>query len=111
VIALHGSDFVEVDHGTLSTPVSTDGGLTWIATFTPTADVEETDQRHYRQRGGRSRPGDNHGTGTFSSGNYALDTLRPVVAIGSPSGAVANSGPITFYRLYTGADSVTLKRQ
>jgi len=108
VIALHGSDFVEVDHGTLSTPVSTDGGLTWIATFTPTADVEEPTNVITVSAAGVVDLADNHGTGTFSSGNYALDTLRPVVAIGSPSGAVANSGPITFTVSYTGADSVTL---
>ena len=33
---------VTVDNGTLSTLTAADGGVTWTATFTPTANIEDT---------------------------------------------------------------------
>src|SRR5882724_12836123 len=41
VTAFDNSD-VTVEHGTLSTLTSGDGGITWTGTFTPTSNIEDT---------------------------------------------------------------------
>jgi hypothetical protein len=64
----------------LSTVSSSDGGITWTATFTPTSNITDasnlitlnnTGYRPFRQR--------RHGT--TDSNNYAIDTQRPTATI------------------------------
>ncbi|MCH7346033.1 Ig-like domain-containing protein, partial [Pelomonas sp. CA6] len=75
VTGLTADDFV-VGNGSLSGLSSSNGGLTWTATLTPTAGVESTanlislDGSRYTDLAG------NTASGTANSGNYAIDTQR-----------------------------------
>ncbi|HSV83645.1 MAG TPA: Ig-like domain-containing protein, partial [Ramlibacter sp.] len=69
---------VTVENGTLDTLTSSDGGLTWTATFTPSSNIEDatnvvTVAASYTDVAG------NDGSGGASA-NYAVDTKAPVVA-------------------------------
>jgi hypothetical protein len=77
-----------VQGGTLSTVASTDGGITWTATFTPTVDLEDTTNvvtlaNTYTDVAG------NGGVGATSA-NYSIDTVRPEIVSITP--ASLNSG-------------------
>lgn len=95
-----------VANGTLSNVSSSDGGITWTATFTPTASIEDTpnvitlDNTAYTDLAG------NPGTGTTDSNNYAIDTLRPsatlVVADTALAAGETSLVTITFNEAVTG---------
>jgi hypothetical protein len=80
VSGLTAADFT-VDHGSLSGLASSDGGLTWTATFTPSADVTDASNQIVLDNGGYTDAAGNTGTGTTASANYAIDSARPTASI------------------------------
>lgn len=72
-------DITTIDNGALTPVASGDGGTTWTATFTPTADVEDPTNVITVAKTGVADLAGNAGVGTTDSGNYTIDTLRPTV--------------------------------
>jgi hypothetical protein len=64
-----------VVNGTLSTVSSSDGGVTWTATFTPTASITDSTNVITLANSGVTDLAGNAGTGTTTSNNYAIDTV------------------------------------
>ncbi|TWE05976.1 uncharacterized protein DUF4347 [Pseudomonas sp. AG1028] len=75
-----------VANGTLSAVSSSDGGITWTATLTPTANVSDATNLITLDNTGIANASGNIGSGTTVSNNYAIDTARPTASI-----VVANS--------------------
>ncbi|MAG67867.1 MAG: hypothetical protein CMK74_18700, partial [Pseudomonadales bacterium] len=72
---------LSVENGALNNLTSSDGGITWTATLTPTADVEDTSNLVTLDNTGVVDAAGNAGVGTTDSNNYAVDTLRPTATI------------------------------
>jgi hypothetical protein len=72
---------VTLANGTLSAVQSSDGGITWTATFTPTASITNTSNVITLDNTGYTDTSGNAGTGTTDSNNYAIDTQRPSATI------------------------------
>ena len=70
-----------VANGTLSAVSSSDGGITWHATFTPTANITNTSNLITLDNTAYSDTSGNTGTGTSDSNNYVIDTVRPTATI------------------------------
>ncbi|MCC6070131.1 Ig-like domain-containing protein [Massilia sp. MAHUQ-52] len=70
-----------VANGTLGAVSSADGGITWTATFTPTAGVTDASNVMTLANSGVQNLAGNPGVGSTSSNNYAIDTARPTAAI------------------------------
>ncbi|MFJ7797079.1 Ig-like domain-containing protein [Pseudomonas sp. NPDC096950] len=70
-----------IANGTLTAVSSSDGGITWTATFTPTASINDTTNLITLANTGVSDTAGNAGTGTTDSNNYAIDTVRPTATI------------------------------
>ncbi|MBK5509604.1 Ig-like domain-containing protein [Pseudomonas sp. TH15] len=71
-----------IANGTLTAVSSSDGGITWTATFTPTASITDaTNLITLDNTGVQAVSSGNVGTGTSNSNNYAIDTVRPTVSI------------------------------
>ncbi|WP_409316473.1 Ig-like domain-containing protein [Pseudomonas sp. KCJK9016] len=70
-----------VANGTLSAVSSSDGGMTWTATFTPTGNITDTTNVITLDQSGVTDMAGNAGSGTVDSGNYAIDTQRPTATI------------------------------
>ncbi|EUB76639.1 protein of unknown function DUF4347, partial [Pseudomonas sp. GM41(2012)] len=70
-----------IANGTLSAVSSSDGGITWTATFTPTASITDTTNLITLDNTGVSDLSGNAGSGTTDSNNYAIDTVRPTATI------------------------------
>ncbi|MEO6681135.1 MAG: Ig-like domain-containing protein, partial [Pseudomonas sp.] len=70
-----------IANGTLTAVSSSDGGITWTATFTPTASITDTTNLITLANTGVSDAAGNAGTGTTDSNNYAVDTVRPTASI------------------------------
>ena len=70
-----------VANGTLGTVSSSDGGITWTATFTPTASVTDATNVITLNNAGVVDAAGNAGSGTSDSNNYAIDTSRPTAAV------------------------------
>jgi hypothetical protein len=73
-----------VPNGSVTEPQTANGGLTWTATFIPTADVENltnvitVDMTGVNDQ--RLSSDSNTGTGTANSSNYEIDTIRPTLS-------------------------------
>ena len=78
-----------VSNGTLSTMSSTDGGVTWTATFTPSASISDTSNVITLDNTGLINAAGNAGVGTTDSNNYAVDTVRPTATIVVADTAIA----------------------
>ncbi|MGG3504012.1 Ig-like domain-containing protein [Paenibacillus lautus] len=65
-----------VANGTLSAVNSSDGGITWTATLTPTSGIMDATNVITLDNSGVADMAGNVGTGTTSSNNYAIDTTR-----------------------------------
>ena len=78
-----------VSNGTLSTMSSTDGGVTWTATFTPSASISDTSNVITLDNTGLINASGNAGVGTTDSNNYAVDTVRPTATIVVADTAIA----------------------
>jgi hypothetical protein len=70
---------VTAPNGTLTAPISGDGGLTWTATFTPAADTTVASNTITVDLSGVADAAGNAGLGTASSTTFAIDTAIPVV--------------------------------
>lgn len=92
--------------GTLSGPSSTDGGVTWTATLTPTADAEDPAQRVVLDLTGVRNGDGNAGSGVALSDPYAVDTRRPTARVDVAPPVVGIGGTaavtITFSEPVTG---------
>jgi Ca2+-binding RTX toxin-like protein len=75
-----------VKNGELSSVVSIDGGVTWTATFTPTANLTETNNVIVLDQTGVTNARGNAGVGTVESNNYEIDTALPTatIVVGNP---------------------------
>ncbi|MBB6019500.1 hypothetical protein HNR77_000561 [Paenibacillus sp. JGP012] len=70
-----------VENGTLTSPVSSDGGVTWKATFTPNEGVQDAINLITLDNSGIMNGAQEPGMGTTTSNNYAIDTVRPTATI------------------------------
>ncbi|WP_223432409.1 Ig-like domain-containing protein, partial [Pseudomonas sp. GL-B-26] len=70
-----------IANGTLSNVSSSDGGITWTATFTPTVNVTDTTNLISLDNSGVTNASGNSGVGVTDSNNYAIDTARPTATI------------------------------
>ncbi|MGE7993776.1 Ig-like domain-containing protein [Pseudomonas sp. NPDC089554] len=77
-----------IANGTLSTVSSSDGGITWTATFTPTGNIQDTTNIITLDNTGVTDAAGNAGTGTTTSNNYAIDTARPTATIAMSDSAL-----------------------
>ncbi|WP_265646304.1 Ig-like domain-containing protein, partial [Verminephrobacter aporrectodeae] len=68
-------------NGTLGEPTTSDNGTTWTATFTPTANVEDSSNTISVNLAGVTNTAGTAGSGQASSANYSIDTRRPTVTI------------------------------
>ncbi len=112
--AVNGFDNADlmVENGTLSGMASTDGGVTWTATFTPSADVSDTSNLITLDNTGVRNAANNAGVGTTVSNNYAVDTLRPTATIAMANAVIAagetSAVTITFSEAVTGFTTADL---
>ena len=85
-------------NGTLTDVASTDSGVTWTATFTPSTDLTDTSNVITLANTGVTDAAGNAGVGTTDSNNYAIDTAAPTLAITSDVSAVkaGETATITF---------------
>ena len=72
---------LSIANGSLSAVSSGDGGITWTATFTPTASVTDSSNLIVLDNTGVADAAGNAGSGTTNSNNYAIDTARPTASI------------------------------
>ncbi|MBU2393784.1 MAG: hypothetical protein KKH70_10645, partial [Gammaproteobacteria bacterium] len=72
---------LSIANGTLSAVSSADGGITWTATFTPTASITDTTNVITLDNTGVADAAGNAGTGTTNSNNYAIDSVRPTATV------------------------------
>jgi hypothetical protein len=70
-----------VANGTLSAVSTGDGGVTWTATLTPTANTTDSTNLITLANSGVTDAVGNAGTGTTNSNNYAIDNVRPTATI------------------------------
>ena len=70
-----------VTNGTLSAVSSSDGGITWTATLTPSAGVTDATNLVTLDNTGVANAAGNIGSGSTDSNNYAIDTVRPTATI------------------------------
>jgi hypothetical protein len=94
-----------VPNGTLSPVASSDGGITWTATFTPAPDLIAPTNVITLANGGVQDLAGNPNVGTTSSNNYAIDT-RPATAVASiarssPSGQLTNDNGVAYTVSFT----------
>ncbi|WP_122341139.1 Ig-like domain-containing protein [Pseudomonas caricapapayae] len=87
-----------VANGTLSAVSSSDGGITWTATFTPTANVTDASNLITLDNTGVTNASGNAGSGTTASNNYAIDTQRPTatITVANPNLAIGQTSLVTF---------------
>ncbi|MFC4444236.1 Ig-like domain-containing protein, partial [Caulobacter henricii] len=101
-----------IDNGTLTNVASSDGGITWTATLTPTAAITDATNLITLNNTGVADAVGNTGTGTTNSGNYAIDTTRPTATIAVADTALSvgeTSGvTITFSEAVTGFTNADL---
>jgi len=96
VTGLDLADF-SVANGSLSGLSSSDGGVTWTATLTPTTGIEDTSNLITLDNTGYIDVAGNTGTGTTDSNNYAIDTQAPAGISFSVQGSPASdASTVTF---------------
>ncbi|UXN72797.1 Ig-like domain-containing protein [Devosia sp. A8/3-2] len=103
---------LSVVNGTLSNMSSVDGGVTRVATLTPSPGVTDDANIITLNNSGVSNAAGNQGIGTTDSNNYVIDTVRPtaIVVVNPatlPSGGTAEVN-ITFSEVVSGFDNADL---
>jgi hypothetical protein len=99
-----------IANGTLTAVSSSDGGITWTATFTPTASVEDATNVITLDNTGVSDAAGNTGSGTTDSPNYAIDTVRPIITnitSSTADGTYVPSNVITITVTFSEAVTIT----
>ncbi|CAN7487544.1 Ig-like domain-containing protein [Acidovorax sp. LjRoot66] len=104
---------LSIANGTLTTVSSSDGGITWTATFTPTTSITDPTNRITLANSGVANAAGNAGSGTTDSNNYAIDTVRPTASSVTVAPASLSSGQtaavtITFNEAVTGTTNADL---
>jgi Domain of unknown function (DUF4347)/Bacterial Ig-like domain len=103
---------LNIANGTLTAVSSSDGGVTWTATFTPTTNVSDATNLITLDNTGVSDQAGNAGTGTTNSNNYAIDTARPTatVVVANTALAIGQTSlvTITFSEAVSGFDLTDL---
>ncbi|MEE4815428.1 Ig-like domain-containing protein, partial [Pseudomonas alliivorans] len=103
---------LSVSNGTLSAVNSSDGGITWTATLTPTNNITSTTNLVTLNNTGVTDAAGNTGTGSTSSNNYAIDTVRPTagIAVADTALSVGETSlvTITFSEAVTGFTNADL---
>ncbi|WP_395609756.1 Ig-like domain-containing protein [Pseudomonas sp. B22129] len=101
-----------IANGTLSAISSSDGGITWTATFTPSASITDTTNLITLDNTGIADLAGNAGSGTTDSNNYAIDTVRPtatiVVADSNLTAGETSLVTVTFSEAVTGFTNADL---
>ncbi|WP_310221192.1 Ig-like domain-containing protein [Neorhizobium sp. 2083] len=96
---------IAVQNGTLGTLTTSDGGVTWTGTFTPTANISDTTNVVTLTAGSYSDTAGNLGAGAVS-GNYAIDTAAPTATISMNDSALkvgeTSTVTVTFSEAVTG---------
>ena len=99
---------ISVANGSLSNLASSDGGVTWTATLTPTANITDTSNLITLDNSGVQDAAGNAGSGTTDSNNYAIDTQRPTATITVANGTLGigqtTTVTITFSEAVSGFD-------
>ncbi|MCH7407740.1 Ig-like domain-containing protein, partial [Belliella aquatica] len=72
---------LSIANGILSSVSSSDGGITWTATLTPTNGINDATNLITLNNTGIADQAGNTGTGTTDSNNYSIDTQRPTATI------------------------------
>jgi len=92
-----GNSDLSVPNGTLSAVSSSDGGITWTATFTPDANVHDTTNIISLNNSGYADLAGNTGTGVTNSANFSIDTVRPTatIVVANPALNVGSSSLVT----------------
>jgi len=87
-----------VANGTLGAVSSSDGGITWTATFTPNSSITDATNLITLDNTGVSDAAGNAGSGTTNSNNYAIDTVRPTatIVVANPTLAIGQTSLVTF---------------
>lgn len=80
VTGFNNSDLT-FQNGTLSPVSSSDGGVTWTATFTPSSNTTDISNDFTLANTGVTDAAGNTGSGTTTSLNYVVDTVRPTATI------------------------------
>ncbi|MGY2375075.1 Ig-like domain-containing protein [Pseudomonas sp. SDO524_S393] len=97
-----------IANGTLSAVSSSDGGITWTATFTPTNNISDTSNVIVLDNTGVQNASGNTGSGTTSSNNYSIDTQRPTatITVANPNLGIGQTTTVTiaFSEAVTGFD-------
>ena len=86
-----------IGNGTLTSVSSTDGGVTWNATLTPTPNVTVANNAITLDNTGVTDPAGNTGTGTTDSNNYAITSLSLAIAANAPSAAEGTGAGTTAF--------------
>ncbi|WP_218178859.1 beta strand repeat-containing protein, partial [Pseudomonas gingeri] len=101
-----------VPNGTLSAMTSSDGGITWTATFTPTSNINDTTNLISLNNAGYTDLAGNAGAGSTSSANFTIDTVRPTATIVVADNALkvgeTSLVTITFSEAVSGFDATDL---
>ena len=96
VTGFTNADLTTIEGGTLSTVSSANGGITWTATFTPTANFQDATNVITLNDTGVTDLAGNAGVGTSNSNNYAIDTLGPSVTVNIIRASVSDNDPTSF---------------
>jgi hypothetical protein len=84
---------ISASNGTLSGLSSNDGGVTWTAMLTPTANITASSNLITLNTSGVQDAAGNTGIGDTLSDNYVVDTAVPVIgSVSVPAGAPYNAG-------------------
>jgi len=98
--AVSGFDLsdLSVANGVLSNLASSDGGLTWTATLTPTVGVNDATNLILLDASNVQDSAGNAGVGIAISANYALDATRPTatIVVANPTLGVGQTTQVTF---------------
>ena len=100
-----------IANGTLSAVSSSDGGITWTATLTPTANITDATNLITLDNTGVQNGPAMPGVGTTDSNNYAIDTLRPTATDrGRRHGAGRRRDRHGHFHLHRGGDRLHHRR-
>ncbi|MDO6125070.1 Ig-like domain-containing protein, partial [Shinella curvata] len=104
------NDDLTVEGGTLSTVTTSDGGITWTALLTPTANFTDATNVITLDNFDVTDLAGNTGTGATDSPNYTIDTTRPTstIVVSGGSAAETRTVTITFSEKITGFEVADL---
>jgi len=112
VTGFSNADLTIIDGGTLSAVQSSDGGITWTATFTPTSNITHSSNVIELNNTLVANASGNTGSGVTDSNNYSIDTQRPTASIVVANPALNIGGislvTITFSEAVTGFSNADL---